>query len=91
MVLCALLVIAIELLCIQNQDLKSENRNYQTQITTLKEASQQALAEAQEAQSKAIIQMKKAQSKDTLILEAQVSPKCKGAITWAIQQGRAFA
>lgn len=91
LIIIAVVCIVAIMLNIENAHLKIINTGYQAEIMTLKQQSQAAIEQASQAQTKAVEQMKSDQAKDTGILRAQVSPKCKDAIKWGIQQGQAFA
>lgn len=70
--------------------LKIENALLLAEIGTLKAQSKAAEGRVEQAHKDAIINMKQSQINAKQIMLADVSPKCRLAIKWAIQQAQGF-
>ena len=75
----------------RNESLKEQNQTLVAEISALKAASKAAMDRAEEASRNAAIEMKQSQIGSKAILMAKVSPKCRAAMKWGIQQAKVFA
>lgn len=84
------LLVVFYLQYLQIGRLRDQVTGYKSQLATLVDESRSQADRYEEARKRAEIAMKQSQINAKEVMLAQVSPKCRLAIKWGVQQAKVF-